>query len=78
MTTQQSDSDEEYARKRAQLRECIRTTDSEAERQEAVRRLAEIDREIHADVYEELARECANVGVALLSLSERSTSVSMF
>jgi hypothetical protein len=57
MTAQQSDSDEEYARERAQLRECIRTTDSEAERQEAVRRLAEIDREIHADVYEELARE---------------------
>jgi hypothetical protein len=57
MTEQRSESDEGYARERAQLRECIRTTDSDAERHEAVRRLAEIGRERHADIYEKLARE---------------------
>jgi hypothetical protein len=57
MTAQRSETDQEYARERARLRERIRTTDSDTERREAVRRLAEIDREIHADVYEKLARE---------------------
>lgn len=31
--------------------------DSDAERREAIRRLAELDRERHADIYEKLARE---------------------
>jgi hypothetical protein len=57
MTAQRSESDEEHVHERARLREHIRVTDSDAERREAVRRLAEIDREIHADVYEKLARE---------------------
>lgn len=57
MTAQRSDTDEEYARERAELRERISTADSDTERREAVRRLAEIDREIHADIYEKLARE---------------------
>jgi hypothetical protein len=57
MTAQRSETDQEYARERARLRERIRTTDSDTERREAVRRLAEIDREIHADVYKKLARE---------------------
>jgi hypothetical protein len=46
-----------YRDERACLRERIRNADSEAERREAVLRLAEIDREIHADIYAKLARE---------------------
>ena len=57
MTAQRSETDQEYARERARLRERIRTTDSDTERREAVRRLAEIDREVHADIYEKLTRE---------------------
>lgn len=57
MTAQRSETDEEYTRERAELRERIRTTDSDVERREAIRRLAEIDRELHADIYEKLARE---------------------
>ncbi|WP_154019050.1 hypothetical protein [Halococcus agarilyticus] len=47
----------DYRDERAQLREQIKNADSETERREAILRLAEIDREIHADTYEKLARE---------------------
>ena len=46
-----------YRDERARLREQVRNADSEAERREAILRLAEINREIHADTYEKLARE---------------------
>lgn len=46
-----------YRDERAQLRECIQNADSEAERREAILRLAEINREIHAETYAKLARE---------------------
>lgn len=46
-----------YRDERAELRERVRNAESEAERRKAVLRLAEIDREIHADIYEKLARE---------------------
>lgn len=47
----------DYHEERIELRKRVRTAESEAERREAVLRLAEIDREIHADIYEKLARE---------------------
>ena len=46
-----------YRDERARLREQVKNADSEAERREAILRLAEIDREIHAETYEKLARE---------------------
>ena len=46
-----------YREERIELRERIRNPDSEAERREAVLRLAEIDREIHAETYAKLVRE---------------------
>ena len=46
-----------YRDERAELRERVRNAESETERREAVLRLAEIDREIHADIYEKFARE---------------------
>jgi hypothetical protein len=46
-----------YRDERAELRERVRNAESEAERREAVLRLAEINREIHAETYEKLARE---------------------
>lgn len=47
----------DYREERIRLREQVRNADSDAERREAVLRLAEIDREIHADIYAKLARE---------------------
>ena len=47
----------DYREERARLRKRVRNADSEAERREAILRLAEIDREIHAETYEKLARE---------------------
>lgn len=47
----------EYREERIRLRKQVRNADTESERREAVLRLAEIDREIHADIYEKLARE---------------------
>ncbi|MGN8218037.1 hypothetical protein ACTG0T_06770 [Halococcus morrhuae DSM 1307] len=46
-----------YRDERAELRERVRNAESEAERREAVLRLAEINREIQAETYEKLARE---------------------
>lgn len=46
-----------YRDERARLRERIRNTDSKSERREAILRLAEINREIHAETYAKLARE---------------------
>ncbi|WP_256685543.1 hypothetical protein [Halococcus qingdaonensis] len=46
-----------YRDERAELRERVQNPESEAERHEAVLRLAEINREIHAETYEKLARE---------------------
>jgi hypothetical protein len=51
-STESTDRDE-----RARLRERTRNADSDAERREAILRLAEIDREIHAETYAKLARE---------------------
>lgn len=39
------------------LRDPFRAPDSDAEHREAIRRLAELDRERHVDIYEKLARE---------------------
>lgn len=47
----------DYREERIRLRKQVRNAESHAERREAILRLAEIDREIHADIYEKLARE---------------------
>jgi hypothetical protein len=47
----------DYCEERIRLRERIRSTDSETERREAILRLAEINREIHAETYAKLARK---------------------
>ena len=47
----------DYRDERARLRERIRNAESDAERHEAILRLAEINREIHAETYAKLARE---------------------
>lgn len=49
--------DPEYADERKRLREQIRQAESSAERREAVRRLAAIDRERHQETYEKIATE---------------------
>jgi hypothetical protein len=43
-----------YREELADLRERVRNPESSADRLEAVRRMAEIDREVHADTYERL------------------------
>ena len=48
---------EEREGKRARLRETARTTDDPEERREAIRRLAELDRERNRETYDELANE---------------------
>lgn len=47
----------DYREERARLRKQVKNADSETERREAILRLAEINREIHADTDEKLARE---------------------
>lgn len=51
------DATESYREERIELHERIRNADTGAERREAIFRLAEIDREIHTDIYAKLARE---------------------
>jgi hypothetical protein len=46
-----------YRDERVRLREQVRNAESETERREAILRLAEINREIHAETYAKLARE---------------------
>ena len=47
----------DYCEERTKLREQVRNADDESERREAILRLAEINREIHAETYAKLARE---------------------
>jgi hypothetical protein len=50
-------SDAAYRDELVQLRERVRNPSSDEDRREAVRRIAAIDREMHADTYAKLARE---------------------
>ena len=52
-----SRSSEEIETEREHLREQARNAESREERREAIRQLAKLDRERHAETYEKLARE---------------------
>lgn len=52
-----AESTEEPESERAELRETARSTDDPDERREAIRRLAELDRERNRETYDELANE---------------------
>lgn len=49
--------DQERNAERKRLREVVRTAESADERREAIRRLAELDRDRNRDTYDKLARE---------------------
>jgi hypothetical protein len=57
MTAQTTDTDAAYRDELAQLRERVRNPSSDDDRRDAFRRIAAIDREMHADTYAKLARE---------------------
>ncbi len=52
-----SNTETDYREERIRLREQVRNTETNVERREAILRLAEINREIHAETYAKLARE---------------------
>lgn len=54
---QMAESTEELENERSQLRETARSTDDPDERREAIRRLAELDRDRNRETYDELANE---------------------